>query len=851
MPEQRVTIEDAFTAYDRAAGARYAAESERERTLLATRFPLDRWPTMSLEEYALGQEDSENTYCRWLEFGTQYLGSMRGGTSRKLLIYKHKDKPGWYFDPEYADEQAAWRAVREAFVQAFELAGANDWNAIDGLAALSGGPALRLKSLHIYFPADILPIYSQQHLRHFLRLFERQEANYPSGDVVRQNRALLDAVRKRTEFTGWSTAQIQHLLYRWADPREQPTVVKIAPGDDARFWDDCRREGYICVGWDDVGDLRDFESKESFRVRFEKEFGGSYDNHKPTITRKANEVWTLRELEPGDIVMANKGTSRILAVGTVVEPGYVWRGGRESYRHTVNVKWDDSYATEIAPQKKWAFMTVAPVPASLYETILRGGGSGPKPPLLDPPFREIGDALTRKGQVILYGPPGTGKTYHARRFAVAWLLQHNGRGDEVSAILTDAERFAAAEDELASARSSRRVWWAVANSREWSWNQLFSEKRIPYRYGRIQRNYAQVRKDDLVVGYQSAPEERIVALARVTRPFGAPDGKDPTIEIALVAAVENGPGWDELAVDRALNASEPVRFRNQGTLFRLSEGEGAHLLALLADRQPDLQSVMPDEESTGQLTRVTFHPSYSYEDFVEGFRPYDSGDGTLSLRLADGVFKRVCQAALAHPSKRYLLLIDEINRANVAKVLGELITLLEIDKRKMQVTLPQSKETFQIPENVFLLGTMNTADRSIKMLDAALRRRFAFIELMPDIDALRGAQVEGLQLDRFLEELNRRIAKNEGREKQIGHSFLLEKGEPITDPDEFARRFRQEILPLLQEFCYDDYASLASYVGAALVDKDAQTLNLERVSDTGSLLTALVEEFAGRSGGNA
>jgi 5-methylcytosine-specific restriction enzyme B len=184
----------------------------------------------------------------------------------------------------------------------------------------------------------------------------------------------------------------------------------------------------------------------------------------------------------------------------------------------------------------------------------------------------------------------------------------------------------------------------------------------------------------------------------------------------------------------------------------------------------------------------------------------------------------------------------------VAKVFGELITLLEKDKRGMLVTLPQSKDSFRIPPNVYLLGTMNTADRSIKLLDTALRRRFAFIEMRPNIEVLRGVKVGTLPLDDFLEELNRRIAKTEGREKQIGHSFLLEGDEPITDPDEFARRFRQEILPLLQEYCYDDYSALASYVGTKLVDKDAQMIDQERLADTDALLAALEEEFGRHEG---
>jgi 5-methylcytosine-specific restriction protein B len=360
-----------------------------------------------------------------------------------------------------------------------------------------------------------------------------------------------------------------------------------------------------------------------------------------------------------------------------------------------------------------------------------------------------------------------------------------------------------------------------------------------------------VKPGDLVVGYQSAPEKRVVALARVSKGFGVHEGKDPTIEIVPVTRVKNGLSYDELAGDRTLKASEPLRFRNQGTLFGLTADEADHVLSLLAERDPEVQPYVEGDEAVGPLTRLTFHPSYNYEDFVEGFRPSDTGDGALSLRLADGVFKRVCQAALAQPNKKFLLLVDEINRANLAKVFGELITLLEIDKRGLPVTLPQSKDSFCIPPNVFLLGTMNTADRSIKLLDAALRRRFAFVELMPNIEVLRGAKVGTLALDDFLEELNRRIAKTEGREKQIGHSFLLDGDEPIADADEFARRFRQEILPLLQEYCYDDYGALATYIGVKLVDKEAQTLDHERLGDADALLAALEEEFGRREGGTA
>ena len=130
-----------------------------------------------------------------------------------------------------------------------------------------------------------------------------------------------------------------------------------------------------------------------------------------------------------------------------------------------------------------------------------------------------------------------------------------------------------------------------------------------------------------------------------------------------------------------------------------------------------------------------------------------------------------------------------------------------------------------------------------EVLDAALRRRFAFIECMPDSDLLHGAVVGELALDDFLEGLNQRIARFEGREKQVGHSYLLVDGQPVDEVDEFAARFREEILPLLQEYCYDDYTMLAKFIGSELVDADAGTLNAEKVDDAEQLVAELAREF--------
>ena len=846
MMKSDVTFSEAAARFDRSTRESDRRRYQSQRAEILKRFPRDKWPDMVLEDYALGQPAAEETYCQWLEYKSPQVGSIRGGSARKHIIYKRRDGEGWYFPKGFSNERGAWDRLRSEFVQAFERAAGGNWERIDELEALARGPALKLKSLHVYFPDQVLPVYATAYLRRLLRSLERPPAETNASSVVALNRYLLATLRHERAVADWSTAELGWLLYEWCKPRPTRRVLKIEPGRDARFWDDCRREGYICVGWDDVGDLSGFESKEAFLARFEE--AHPHDGRPAQPKRKGNELWKLRELEPGDLVVANRGIGRVLAVGEVVEPGYRWAGERPEGRHTVAVKWDTTYARSVPLPARWAAVTVAKVPDTLLKTIL-DRPNGRVDPVVDAVYWRIAAGLERKGQLILYGPPGTGKTYQARRFAVWWLMKRLGR-EEADAVFVDVDRLREAERELSTSQVSSRVWWAVANPREWSWDRLFRDGRETYRYGRLKRNYPLVQRGDLVIGYQSTPDKQVMALARVSRELRSDGDAPPTIEIEPVERLDRGPTYDELKQDPVLAQSEPMRFNNQGTLFRLTQTEAEHLLGQLADRHPRraILEQAADADATnsvGSLTRVTFHPSYTYEDFIEGFRPADAGGagGGLSLSLEDGVFKKVCRAAQANPGRPYLLLIDEINRGNVAKIMGELLTLLERDKRGLTLTLPQSKETFSVPPNVFLLGTMNTADRSIKLLDAALRRRFAFIECMPDSELLHGAEVGDLALDEFLEGLNQRIAKSEGREKQVGHSYLLVDGQPVDEVEEFAARFREEILPLLQEYCYDEYATLAKFIGNELVDAEAGTLDAEKVDDAEQLVAALAREF--------
>ena len=189
----------------------------------------------------------------------------------------------------------------------------------------------------------------------------------------------------------------------------------------------------------------------------------------------------------------------------------------------------------------------------------------------------------------------------------------------------------------------------------------------------------------------------------------------------------------------------------------------------------------------------------------------------MQFILRDGIFKKLCNDAQARPDHKFYLIIDEINRGDIPRIFGELLTVLEKDKRGKAILLPLTGRPFRVPGNVFIIGTMNTADRSIALLDTALRRRFGFIELMPDISILGDAMVDEIPLGPWLKALNERICEYVGRDArnlQIGHAYLLEKGRPVGDFAMFARILREDILPLLEEYCYEDYGTLEKITGA-------------------------------------
>ena len=244
---------------------------------------------------------------------------------------------------------------------------------------------------------------------------------------------------------------------------------------------------------------------------------------------------------------------------------------------------------------------------------------------------------------------------------------------------------------------------------------------------------------------------------------------------------------------------------------------------------------------SGQVVFTTFHQSMNYEDFIEGIKPLKPvvGDTFVKYEVQSGIFKKICDNANKDKDKNFVLIIDEINRGNISQIFGELITLIEDDKRigkdeALKVTLPYSKEEFGVPSNLYIIGTMNTADRSVEALDTALRRRFSFEEMPPKPDLISSAgklsetkgilksdELDDIDLPLLLKKINERLEKLLDKDHQIGHSYFIS----VKDLDGLKLAFQNKIIPLLQEYFFGDYGKIGLVLGKGFVSKDDSKKN--------------------------
>ncbi|MHA1972498.1 MAG: DUF2461 family protein [Candidatus Hodarchaeales archaeon] len=316
----------------------------------------------------------------------------------------------------------------------------------------------------------------------------------------------------------------------------------------------------------------------------------------------------------------------------------------------------------------------------------------------------------------------------------------------------------------------------------------------------------------------------------------AEDGKTNSMKIRNAIELEKWLVKDDLSITKTLTSSTLPKTGREQAVTIIETLRTLYPLYLFAttdnpwDIYDEYQAGYDNEEETVDLKQfwefITFHQSYSYEEFIEGIRPQltERTEGEPIYKIQPGIFKTLCEKARQDKQNTYFLIIDEINRGNISKIFGELITLLENDKRlgpenveqenTIEAKLPYSKENFTVPWNLMIIGTMNTADKSIALVDVALRRRFGFIEMLPDIDKVEPIRIndQTIDLPQILTTINQKIEILFDRDHQIGHSYLMKLGE-TPSIIEVRNVFYNEIFPLIQEYFYGDWTKIRVILG--------------------------------------
>lgn len=590
-------------------------------------------------------------------------------------------------------------------------------------------------------------------------------------------------------------------------PPESPArrYWTLSVGEGGVMWDEFYQQGIAAIGWDELGDLSTYHDKTELSARL-KELWPS-DSSKTNDTRTC---WQFaREIAVGDVIFAKQGFARLLGYG-VVEGNYTFDPQRPRFRHVRKVRWESRGEWEVPDDARMAMKTLTEV--TTYPDLVKTLGSTAGLPL--------------------------------------------------------GEKRVGASDEPGA--THRAYWWLNANPKIWdirgtpvgtiqtyTTHNEVGNKRQKYKH------FQSVKPGDLVLGYVTSPDREIVALCEITKGLHT-TRQGEVIKFRKIEDVREPVTWGELLSAPELKHCEPIQ-NNQGSLFGVTEDEFDYIRSIIDERNIAASAVEPSaftkadamaglfmpeaqldlilgrlrqkkalvlqgppgvgktfvarrlaytlmgQKDDRRVAMVQFHPSYGYEDFIQGYRPSRTG----GLERRDGVFYEFARRACNDPNRDWFFIIDEINRGNLAKIFGELLMLLEADKRgpdhAVLLTYSEKDELFYLPENLHVIGTMNTADRSLAMVDYALRRRFAFVTLEPAVDtAAFGEWLMNAGASKALLEhiraavgtLNAAIdtERDLGERFRIGHSFFCPPRGHKPDETWFHEIIQTEIKPLLEEY---------------------------------------------------
>jgi hypothetical protein len=540
------------------------------------------------------------------------------------------------------------------------------------------------------------------------------------------------------------------------------------------------------IGWPDLENLYEFNEIKLTGIRNRLLELGYCRGDRGAATRKAKEILLfLNEIRHNDYVLAADGV-RVLAIGRVVGDHYVYDENL-NFPHCRCVKW-------IIVEPK---LTISEgLRTTVYElnqktsidSILQHLNSETMPNDIAKPmftYQSADHPLNR----ILYGPPGTGKTYQSISYAVAAV--DNRPLEEVLRESETEEGRSMIKERFDALLESGNIVFTTFHQNMGYEDFIEGIRPLepmpgqPLQYGVVPGIFKRL--------CESAEEFLL--------PRTQSSNKKLSFEDALEAlqAEWNSNNNLQFELTRANKAFTISQFGNNRIPFRKASGGTAHSLSIRT-----LKGLY-----NGTRTRLPGGIGIYYTPVLEKLKKYASED-----ELTD--------ENLNNKPDRFVLIIDEINRGNVSQIFGELITLIEADKRQyakesIALRLPYSEDEFSVPPNVFILGTMNTADRSVEALDTALRRRFSFLPMMPDENKLKVTE-DGINLPAILATLNKRLRVLKDNDHTIGHAWFWN----VQDLAGLQQVFANKVLPLLQEYFYNDYEKLGLLLGDTFFEKQEQ-----------------------------
>ena len=705
----------------------------------------------------------------------------------------------------------------------------------------------------------------------------------------------------------------------------------LSPGRNAIMWDKFYEEGYMALGWDELGDLTEYSNRESIRDALRGAYGGEGN--------KMNDVtanWEFaNDMSPGDVVIIKKGRSTLLGYGIITSEYYHESNYKYHNRRKVNwIKkgiWDidhsmvlktltdvSSYTSDVENYEyyyEWLMSKMDSVkekfldwfysrPEIKYKDISserisldlddsntyfdidifsvdqnnylqvieilneartnkegafykfsKGTGTHRPGALLGKEnyqkflleyFMEHESSYEMKGNdqnnslpinQILYGPPGTGKTYNTVTEAVA-IIQ-NKTFEELKRL----GRKIVKKEFDALSKKGQILFTTFHQSMSY---EDFVEGIKPTLIEDTEKETQQV-SYDVIGGIFKLAAAR--AAYNSYKEFHTESNLSYTysqLHEAFIEMAREKISKDDLLVCETKNGSFVEIFRINKNDSIQARAKGSHVTSVAPLTKENIQKLYDTYKSVDQINHlqevrdvVEVSPrttefyavfkallefekkSFKPDKETEELKEIDLTDEEVVRQFDSGVFTEVSRKHGRNSSK-VVLVIDEINRGNVSAIFGELITLLEEDKRlgepnQLYITLPYSKKQFSVPSNLYVIGTMNTADRSVEALDTALRRRFTFKELMPNPSLLSDIQFDGFTLEEVLKTINERIEVLVDRDHTIGHSYFL--SIDSGDIEALSTVFQNKIIPLLQEYFYHDYEKMALILGTGFVEQ--------------------------------